>query len=403
MKLKFLNLIFLSALIPFPILSAQSATPPKSGAVCSNLGKTQNYKGLQFTCIKTGKKLVWSKGVKIKPVSIPQTPFPSASPTPVPTNTVTPSPSPSNSASLSSRTKVSETVLENWKLWRSKASQNYKPLQIITEPGYSSSWTNEPITSANILISTFIGNGYFLLQDPIAIFGDSEVWLQKTGAEFSCGGRIPDQALGIYCGRVQAGYGHFILNLPSSESFTNDRQLTSKQIVALNYMVAHDVATMFELQSQYGDKKYDGTKYQIPAWIREGFVQLFASLAVKEASKSSKDHAEFLVESELLDTFPRNLCARNLQDFESKDRNWGSSCISSQNLYAVELLVARHGGLDALFKFVSLFGASDDWTKSFKDAFGLDRANFYTEWYEYLGIPTSEHPPVKPAAPPSKY
>ena len=347
--------------------------------------------------------MVWNKGVKLKTVTNFPTPIPSAIPTPEPTTSVSPSPRPSNSASLSSRTKISESVLENWKLWRSKASQNYKPLRIITEPGYNSSWTTEPITAANILISTFIGNGHFLLQDPIAIFGDSEVWLQKTGAEFSCGGRIPDQALGIYCGRIQAGYGHFILNLPSSESFINDRKLTSKQIVTLNYMVAHDVATMFELQSQYGDKKYDGTKYQIPAWIREGFVQLFASLAVKEASKSSKDHAEFLVESELLEPFPRNLCARNLQDFESKDRNWGSSCISSQNLYAVELLVARHGGLDALFKFVSLFGASDDWTKSFKDAFGLDRANFYTEWYEYLGIPTSEHPPVKPAAPPSKY
>jgi hypothetical protein len=402
-KLKFINLIVLSFLIALPSFSAQSATPPKSGAICSNVGKTQNYKGLQFTCIKSGKKLVWNKGVKIKTVAISPTPIPSASPTPVPTTSVTPSPSPSISASLSPRTKVAESVLDNWRLWRSKASQNYTPLRIITEPGYSSSWTTEPVSASNILMSTFIGNGYFLLQDPIAIFGDSEVWLQKTGAEFSCGGKIPDQVLGIYCGRVQAGYGHFILNLPSSEAFINDRKLTSKQIVALNYMVAHDVATMFELQSQYGDKKYDGTKYQIPAWIREGFVQLFSSLAVKEASKSPKDHAEFLVESELLETFPRYLCARNLQDFESKDRNWGSSCISSQNLYAVELLAARHGGFDALFKFVSLFGASDDWTKSFKDAFGLDRADFYTEWYEYLGIPTSEHPALKPAAPPSKY
>ena len=399
MARKFLHLILFALVFSLSSLTAYSATPPKSGAVCSKLGKTQIYKGLKFTCIKSGKKLMWNKGEAIKKVAAASDPTPSSTPIPA----ASPSPSPSVSASLSPRTKVAEVILENWKLWRLKAAQNYKPLQIIVEPGYNSAWLTEPIGAANILIATFIGNGYPLLQDPIAIFGDSDAWLQKTGEEFKCGGKIPDQPLGIYCGRVQAGYGYFVLNLPSNEVFTNDRKLTPKQVGALNYSVAHDVATMFELQSQYGDKKYDGTKYQIPAWIREGFVQLFASLAVRESSQSRKEHAEILIDSELLDPFPRNLCTRTLQDFESKDRNWGNSCASSQNLYAVELLAARHGGLDALFKFVSLYGKTDNWTQSFKDAFGIDRSDFYAEWYDYLGIPNSERPELKPAAPPTKY
>ena len=74
---------------------------------------------------------------------------------------------------------------------------------------------------------------------------------------------------------------------------------------------------------------------------------------------------------------------------------------SSQNFYGVELLVARHGGFESLFKFVSLYGASDNWTESFRSAFGISREDFYTEWYEYLGIPIAERPALTPAAIPA--
>jgi len=56
----------------------------KSGATCAPLGKTIIQASLKYTCIKSGKNLVWSKGVK---VSTPVAPSPSASPTS--TNTFT--------------------------------------------------------------------------------------------------------------------------------------------------------------------------------------------------------------------------------------------------------------------------------------------------------------------------
>ena len=56
-----------------------SATPPKAGLVCSKQGATQSYQGKIYTCIKSGKKLVWNKGIVEK----------KATPTPTPTPTVT--------------------------------------------------------------------------------------------------------------------------------------------------------------------------------------------------------------------------------------------------------------------------------------------------------------------------
>ena len=58
------------------------AAVPITGKSCSKLGKTQLYKVKIYTCIKSGKKLVWSKPVAVAPIAPKVTPTPSATPTP---------------------------------------------------------------------------------------------------------------------------------------------------------------------------------------------------------------------------------------------------------------------------------------------------------------------------------
>lgn len=57
---------------------------PKAGAKCTKVGVTQTIGGKKFTCVKSGKKLVWNKGVAVKAA-----PKPSVSPVlkPIPTPT----------------------------------------------------------------------------------------------------------------------------------------------------------------------------------------------------------------------------------------------------------------------------------------------------------------------------
>ena len=362
--------------IGFSILNAEASySAVKAGSACTKAGQTSVLSGKKFTCVKVGKKLQWNKGVLL------------------------PSPKPSNSPTmqLSGHELVVSQVSANWSSWRNKATNSYTPIKLIVQPGYDSAWSGASKAS-NLLISTFISNGYSLLQEPISVFGDTEEWLATTGRPIACGRSVPEQPLGIYCGHIQLGFGYFVLNAPQSEKFVG-KTLTPTQINTLNYMVAHDVATMFELQAQYGAAIYNGSKDQIPAWIREGFVQLFAALAISDSNAQKKSYYDYFVSSSMIEGFPRVLCAKTLQDFESKDRNWGGSCMSSQNFYGVELLAARHGGLDALFKFVTEYGVSNDWTSAFKSAFGVSREDFYTEWYDYLKIPQGNRPALTPPAP----
>ena len=51
------------ALLVFLPSTAHAVT--KAGATCKKLNSTSTVSGLKYTCIKSGKKLVWSKGVKV--------------------------------------------------------------------------------------------------------------------------------------------------------------------------------------------------------------------------------------------------------------------------------------------------------------------------------------------------
>ena len=89
-----LSLILVMATSP---LNVADAVAPKKGASCSKVGKKQVFAGKTFTCIQSGKKLVWSKGIKVAIPSPVITPSPTLTPTPTPTVLATPSATPTPS------------------------------------------------------------------------------------------------------------------------------------------------------------------------------------------------------------------------------------------------------------------------------------------------------------------
>jgi len=72
------------ALIAAPV-SAVAAV--KAGDSCKKVGATATAGGKKFTCIKSGKKLVWNKGVAVAKPKPVETVIPEATPTPSPTPT----------------------------------------------------------------------------------------------------------------------------------------------------------------------------------------------------------------------------------------------------------------------------------------------------------------------------
>jgi len=79
---KTLALVFSVALFT-SLINTSAIGAVKAGATCQKAGSTVTQAGKKFTCIKSGKKFVWNKGVKVV------SPVPSASPTAAPAPAVT--------------------------------------------------------------------------------------------------------------------------------------------------------------------------------------------------------------------------------------------------------------------------------------------------------------------------
>ena len=76
-----LSLLLVTALFVAVVPDA-SALTAKAGAKCTKVKATSVVKGKKYTCIKSGKKLIWNKGVAIKPAAKPST-KPSSAVTPI--------------------------------------------------------------------------------------------------------------------------------------------------------------------------------------------------------------------------------------------------------------------------------------------------------------------------------
>ena len=68
----------LAIVVLLSLSSPVHAAAPKAGTACKKAGQTSTSGGIKYTCIKSGKKLVWNKGVETKkaepaPVPTPET------------------------------------------------------------------------------------------------------------------------------------------------------------------------------------------------------------------------------------------------------------------------------------------------------------------------------------------
>jgi len=64
----------LAIVVLLSLSSPVHAAAPKAGTACKKAGQTSTSGGIKYTCIKSGKKLVWNKGVVLKkaePVPVP--------------------------------------------------------------------------------------------------------------------------------------------------------------------------------------------------------------------------------------------------------------------------------------------------------------------------------------------
>ena len=162
-----ISAIFLASLLP-----ANSATI--AGSSCTKLNSTKTVSNIKYTCIKSGKKLVWNKGVAI---AVKPTPSPSPTPTqsdlasPAPTKSASPTPTPTPLSNIPGRGPAGRyqyrfvgNVMERINIdgiWRSNDSRKLSDFDPIRVAAYESIRKNQAAPSElKIIVQDHITQNY---------------------------------------------------------------------------------------------------------------------------------------------------------------------------------------------------------------------------------------------------
>jgi hypothetical protein len=372
-------------------LPAFSATPPKTGGLCTKVGASKTHQGKKFTCIKSGKKLVWSKGIAEKQkASTPST---------------TTTPAPSSSPSVTSQSK--EVFLP----WSTKFST-----QVMSDKAYESfySWVkNQSASPVNhqILIQTPSGYSPTILEDlkaldelssrvfsqfmkkkSVTVLGVDEQWV--VSQILGSGGHLRNSQ-----GKCDEFYdpGYAVcMNRDSHLGLVviNDCRLPKGSVSGCNLaLLPHEYFHLIQLNLadniagahwNYGE---DYAKNSFPHWFVEGSANFVASVIVTLARNSKYENAR----GAILWVNSKEM-AYPLVDYEI--RRVKPPLGEKLNSYdighiATEYLVASVG----FQKFLDIwkdYSKTRNFYTSFENVTGRNIATFYADFEsarESLGVP----------------
>jgi hypothetical protein len=189
---KVLGVLLTGALLIAPLNASASV---KAGAVCKKAGATATANAKKFTCIKSGKKLVWNKGVAIAKPKPAVTPTPVATPTATPEPTPTPQPPAPVPAPIIEKTPTGfDDLVENFRgvylsTWNSSSTKvaSSSPVDVKQNivVGPNTKLPN-PQTSAMFTVATRLFSGHLQPKkfDAVYFTFDDRDWASKKLLEF---------------------------------------------------------------------------------------------------------------------------------------------------------------------------------------------------------------------------
>ena len=378
-------------LIPVTAVSAQKVTP---GTVCKVLNQKVTYLNKSYTCIKSGKKLVWNKGVVVvKPTPAATgsaSPTPSPTPTPtetpilIPTPTPTPTPTPSPTFKDLTFSNISDNVdaiaFNVYSKYKTLMATDYKSsIKVNTIVGPNTVPVNNNIAAAYQIASKIFQN--FKQPDEVfAIFynfADKE-WA-KTQVAAKAGQNIADFQFGYSCpnaSRCWDGSASVTLDWKAIAHFGSSDPGGAVAIAQRNGEIQiHEFTHSVSFFQLYPVK---GNYYNLtPDWFAEGHASFTGKLG---GSTSFEDYKSLRNEAimrngpfpDIKDYKPENI----LRFYESFSKYPEVSTIQRFYLYTlgwstIEALAAI-GGIDSPMNLFVETTKGSTFKQAFKKTYGIE-------------------------------
>ena len=393
-------------LISFTVLAATSAVAAvKPGDACKTLGSTSVIKGIQYTCIKSGKKFVWNKGKVIpKPVpkvaasatptpSIPAPSVPSATPSTTPTDTRTPEDiknlailekswrqiyekpnlPDSNRVIFLIDPKFPSTSRDAIKLGVEATISKFDYLFKLRKPVYVIFSTSLEFELAQFQKYPLMQETYLaeVRSNPILLQWRKDHYTQIDSGvkDFASGGTMP-----LYNGVLEpAGYYMYFRAHPENQDPT------------MILMGAHETSHLMHWQMNWD---YPST---LPAWWLEGQAQMMGESVASRAETFSQ-FVSYL-KSQTSPNYGGGFFSgsTNLREMEGDSVTrtqfncalCGTRLIYSRGGVGIHYLVGQYG-LEKVTTFVASLNRNNLWWQAFEKTFGISVESFYADIDKYM-------------------
>ena len=370
-----------------------NAAAPKAGAKCTKAGSTATVSGKKFTCIKSGTKLVWNKGVAIKkpaPVATP-TPTPTPEPTPTPTPAPTPTPTPTV------KPWTPPTAPTDWKdvvqnadgiaywAWKKSAekielsSSKLGVVEILMGPNVV---VNNPVPLVALNLVSRLSANYEEPKKIVMVYaGEKDIeWGQKQVDEF-CVGRS--------CGYDVSGEAKKACNIPVTPCWGGFALRNNRTNTPLIYMTAsewgktdpgHTSGTLeaHEYFHTVQDLLLAKSSLAVPRWFTEGsasWVQratVFYSDFEKYKDQRNSDNSDSLSRNKRTAAWLEKFLD---PEYTTGWDKWNGSEYDPWAIYdvgslATEVMVAI-GGPDKFLDLFKVTGSGKSFAQAFESIYGI--------------------------------
>lgn len=369
----------------------------KTGDVCKKLNQTSTSNGYKYLCVKSGKKLVWSKGAKIpnpKPIATP-------SPSTVGTPTQTPTPSPTATV----KKPLSLDNLDYKEVYLASRSEVIKYVANgFTNDGAINFQVGENVEAWRIEIAKNEVNSAvklwssFFKPTSMTIIWYSSKDIDWAKAKYEAAGGNPAWASGFsgcspqYCGNASA-------SLMGGTKFLFEQGLEFKDQGLWNRSTA---AHEYTHLAQFGLSAPTNLG-ALPWWSVEGGAQFYGEAIGYDYFDSSRMtrsgmHSQFAFDSQahISTLFPgqslKTVLQKNdsdatkllMKSIEATTNSPGALGLSYLlGSYATEVLVSVYGH-EKMANFYSSFATSADYQSNFTKVFGISLDTFYLKLTPYL-------------------
>jgi hypothetical protein len=388
--------IALIASLALAINPAISSAAVKAGDACKKVGQISTAAGKKYTCVKSGKKLIWNKGVAVKKATPTPTPSPTPTPTPSPTPTPTPTPTPVPLIRYNGPQNAAahEAIQPVYKLLnqvsaelavRAQSAGKGNVLLVSEEPDNPLAISTRAVVIKTTEMMRAVDPNF--LDNEVYLFRNIS-WLKTTSLNTTCPHLIKNQE--VY-GWANAGCDKYWVGdfayYDNPQNYLGRPRHTPKTLLA--FTGAHETTHLI----QVGNRNGQSSKF--PAWYREGSASVGAGLVMVAMSDYANGDYNAVDDWEL-NSWSKQRCGAVFDAWKVKHDESGhaamKNCEYSVGRRMIEFLVARDKSFDNIFKVYSAVGPTMTFNEAFEKYHGLKIDEFFTQveaWLDKVGWATA--------------